>query len=378
MRLIIISSEFPPGPGGIGTHAYQVVKNLTNSGWEIFVISPQDYANEEEIKRFNDNQPFKVITIKAFSYSIIKFIYRWHICAKEIKKIKPHILFATGDRAIFLAATLRKYYRLPLLVVEHGRIPAMVEQKIKRWAFSQIDAVVCVSQYTLKKLHEQRIYVKTEKVIPNGGDETRFKILSNNDVLVFRRNIHFEHKNILLTVGNVTDRKGQITVIRALPHILNQEPNTHYLMVGLPTKEEEFKEVAEKLNVHHNVHFLGKVENDHLVKLMNCCDIFVMTSRNIKKEFEGYGIAAVEAALCGKPAVVTSNSGLAEAIIDGETGITVPENDEVATAHAILSLLQNGKRRRKMGEAAKKRALAEQTWKNRVKEYDALLRSLIE
>jgi phosphatidylinositol alpha-1,6-mannosyltransferase len=179
-------------------------------------------------------------------------------------------------------------------------------------------------------------------------------------------------------VGNVTERKGQEIVIRALPEILAQVPNTHYLIAGLPTRKKELLIIAEELGVADHVHFLGRVENRRLVSLLNCADVFVMTSRSTKDgDFEGFGIAAVEAALCGKPAVVSGDSGLAEAVIDGVTGIVVPQNDEEATADAIVSLLTDGERREEMGGAARKRALAGQTWEQTAKHYDTALRCVV-
>ncbi len=73
---------------------------------------------------------------------------------------------------------------------------------------------------------------------------------------------------------------------------------------------------------------------------MSVADVFVMTSRHANDgDFEGYGIAVIEAALCGTPAVVSDNAGLVEAISPGTTGLTVPPDDPAATSNAILSLL---------------------------------------
>jgi phosphatidylinositol alpha-1,6-mannosyltransferase len=149
-------------------------------------------------------------------------------------------------------------------------------------------------------------------------------------------------------------------------------------MVGLPTGQAELVSLAQQLHVSQYVHFLGRVGSDALLKCLNVCDVFVMTSRHTSSgDFEGYGIAVVEAALCGKPAVVSSNSGLAEAIVDGQTGLLVPEGNPDATADAIISLLANTYRRRAMGEKARKRALDEQTWDKRGDIYDRFLRRVL-
>jgi phosphatidylinositol alpha-1,6-mannosyltransferase len=215
-------------------------------------------------------------------------------------------------------------------------------------------------------------------VIPNGADEKRFRRLPVDEVAAYRTGLGLGDAQLLLTVGNVSERKGQDVVIRALPHILAQTPNTHYLIAGLPTRRPALEALAQKLGVLDHVHFLGRVSNQELPLLINACDLFVMTSRHTAGgDFEGYGIAVVEAAFCGLPAVVSAPSGLAEAIVDGETGIAVPQDDPEATAQAIIQLLQNGALRQQMGEAARRRALREQTWTQRAAAYDVLLRELL-
>jgi phosphatidyl-myo-inositol dimannoside synthase len=110
---------------------------------------------------------------------------------------------------------------------------------------------------------------------------------------------------------------------------------------------------------------------------MNVCEAFVMTSRHTADgDFEGYGIAVVEAALCGKPAIVSANSGLAEAIVDGVTGYAVEPDNPQAVARALIRLLRNKELRRDMGQAARERALREQTWEHRAQAYDTLLRGM--
>jgi phosphatidylinositol alpha-1,6-mannosyltransferase len=104
-----------------------------------------------------------------------------------------------------------------------------------------------------------------------------------------------------------------------------------------------------------------------------------MTSQHTATgDFEGFGIAVVEAALCGKPAVVSGNSGLEEAVVDGETAFVVPQSDPVATAGALMSLLADEPLRIRFGKAARQRAMAEQTWAARAAAYDQLLRTVNE
>jgi phosphatidylinositol alpha-1,6-mannosyltransferase len=151
----------------------------------------------------------------------------------------------------------------------------------------------------------------------------------------------------------------------------------HYAIVGMPTRGEDIRRLAAELGVAERVHLLGRLDDARLVRVLNAADLFAMTSRHTADgDFEGYGIAVVEAALCGLPSVVSSGSGLSEAVVDGQTGLCVPQEDPCATAAAMRELMEDTERRRAMGQAARRRAEAEQTWDRRMPIYDALLREV--
>ena len=124
--------------------------------------------------------------------------------------------------------------------------------------------------------------------------------------------------------------------------------------------EDRLKTLAAELKAP--VRFLGRVSNDDLPRLYGCADVYSMLCRNRwgGLEQEGFGIVFVEAAACGVPQVAGDSGGAAEAVADGETGIVVrhPEQvDEVVAAY--VELLDDPERRRRMGQAARARAVAE-------------------
>jgi len=379
-RLLILSTEFPPGPGGIGTHAYQLASQMQQLGWAVTVVARQDYVSAAEARAFNAQQPFAVIRLKPLPTAPIDAVYRWQLAARLTRQLRPDLIVATGERAAWIAAVLPG--RAPMVAMGHGTefgLKSAWERMLTRWAFEQACHVICVSQYTWNFMGAAGIHPRGGAIIPNGADECRFKTLPHAVIENFRLQNGWQGQRLLLTVGQVNERKGQHVVIRAMPAILQQFPHTHYLMAGLPTDQDRLVMLAQQLGVADHTHFLGRVDADALVKLMNVCDLFVMTSYHTQSgDFEGYGIAVVEAALCGKPAIVSDNSGLAEAIIANETGLLVPQNDPERTAEAVIALLSNETRRARMGAAAQQRALAEQTWAKRAIVYDQIFQKLIE
>jgi glycosyltransferase involved in cell wall biosynthesis len=86
--------------------------------------------------------------------------------------------------------------------------------------------------------------------------------------------------------------------------------------------------------------------------LLRTADVFVLSSR-----WEGLPLAIIEAMMSGLPVVGTRVGGVAEVMVDGETGLLVPPKDPEALASALNRLLEDAGLRRQMGEAGRRRAL---------------------
>ncbi len=74
-RLLLLSTEFPPGPGGIGMHAYQLARHLAARGWSVTVATPQAYVSADACAEFNRRQPFAVVTLPERDSSFTLFCF---------------------------------------------------------------------------------------------------------------------------------------------------------------------------------------------------------------------------------------------------------------------------------------------------------------
>lgn len=380
MKILILSSEFPPAPGGIGTHAYHLALELSRLGWDVRVVTRQDYASRDEVRAYNRQLPFKVFMLRSVPTPPGEVLYRMSVVGFQIATWRPDVILSSGGRMVWLASWLSRFHRRPWAAVGHGTEFGAKQKWQKRFtvaAFNRADIVICVSEYTRSQMFQLGVHPRRDAVISNGADPSFYRPLPTVVVDNFRALKGFNNRRIILTVGNVTARKGQEVVIRALPRILKAVPDVHYVIVGLPTLENSYRNLAGELGVGDHVHFLGRVEAEVSLLWMNICDLFVMTSRHTTDgDFEGYGIAVVEAALCGKAAVVSDNSGLGEAIENGVTGLSACENDSEDTARVIIEMLGNESRLQSMSDAARDRAFKSQTWSQRAMAYDQILCSI--
>ena len=379
MKILILTSEFPPGPGGIGTHAHQLALNLHRRGHDPHVLTVQSYVAADEAGKFNEASPFKVEAFSEVPFAPAKAMHRYFRTRARIVGTRPDLVVATGKRAVWIAAAAVRGFGIPWVAIGHGTEFGVRgwERPIVRRTFGSASALVCVSAFTAKQMRECGVVPKRLEIIPNGADHRAFHPLAAAEMAEYRQALGFGSGPLLLTVGNVTERKGQAVVIGAMPRILERCPDTHYLMAGLPTEQASLLKLARNLGVEGRVHFLGRQPFADIVRLMNCVDLFLMTSVTTSTgDCEGFGIAAVEAALCGRAAVVSADSGLSEAVVHNRTGLCVPPGDSEAVAAGVVSLLLDRPRREAMETAARERALREQTWDNRIVQYEDLFASV--
>jgi phosphatidyl-myo-inositol dimannoside synthase len=379
-RVLILSSEFPPGPGGIGTHAHQLALNFTRLGVDTLALTSQDYASIKEIEEFNHAQPFKTLRLVPCRFSPLEALYRWRILRQAVAAFRPHVILASGARSVWLAAFGLYSKPISWLAAAHGTEfggSRGLSAALTRWAFSQADGVVCVSDFTRSLVMRSGIQPKSSFVVHNGADTSRFCPADMETRRKLREKWDLTGRFALLTVGNLSPRKGQEVVIRALPEITHRIPQAVYLMAGLPTIQKELNELADSLSVRDHIRILSRRSDQELVELYQTSDLFLMTSRETSNgDCEGFGIAVIEAALCGRPAVVSDGSGLAEAVIDGCTGLVVPQEDPRATSKAVVRLFEDETLFEEMGEAARQRAFSQYSWSQVADQYQQILKEL--
>jgi glycosyltransferase involved in cell wall biosynthesis len=147
-----------------------------------------------------------------------------------------------------------------------------------------------------------------------------------------------DHDVLLGLVGQVCPRKGLIYLVRALPRVLAEFPQTQLLIVGshdVPKYAEYVKQVrreAERLQVAEHLRWLGN-RND-VPEILNALDLYVQPSLE-----EAQGIAALEAMARKVPVLATAVGGVGEMVRSGQTGLLVPRADVDALAHAIVRLI---------------------------------------
>lgn len=334
-RILFICSEFPPGPGGIGNHGYNLIHTLQKKGFNTFTLTNLENASVDEAQKFAEEQDLKVkyvIRTPLIQLTRIAHAFRLYFT------FKPDIIICSGMFSLWIGKLLQLISNKKFVAVIHGSEvdkKVAIQKKLTDWSLKAFTQIISVSNYT-QSFIKDRYKWQNHSIIPNAIDihflqpfkEGSFVKLSGNPAI--------------LTVGNVTLRKGQQNLIKALPEIIKKLPQVHYHCVGLKTNVVENMKLAKELGVSNYITFHGKLALKDLMSAYKGCDIFAMTSEHLPDgDFEGFGIAILEANFFGKPAIGSKGCGIEDAIEESITGYKInphqPQDIALAVENTILN-----------------------------------------
>jgi glycosyltransferase involved in cell wall biosynthesis len=201
-------------------------------------------------------------------------------------------------------------------------------------------------------------------VIPYGVDVEQFspRLPGDGDAGGWRRDLGIPPEApLILSVGRMATKKGYQHLMPILGALFEAHPEAFLVLAGGGDRLEEFQKAAEPWK--ERVAFPGAVYRDRLPDLYRAADLFVLPAVHDRKgNVDGLPNVILEAMASGLPVIASGISGIPLAVEDGVTGLTVPEGDETALLAALRRLLDHPEERRVMGEAGRKKAVADLTW----------------
>jgi phosphatidylinositol alpha-1,6-mannosyltransferase len=202
---------------------------------------------------------------------------------------------------------------------------------------------------------------RTARLVP-GVDTTAFHPCLDGGPV--RARYGLGRRPVILCSARLIPRKGQDTLIRALPWIRRAIPDAMLLLVGDGPYVPELRRLALSESVLDSVVFAGGHPHHTLPSFYAAADAFAMPCRTRRRglEVEGLGIVYLEAAASGLPVLAGDSGGAPDAVRDGETGHVVDGSSVAATADRLTRLLRNPELAHEMGEKGRHWVQTEWTW----------------
>ncbi len=232
-----------------------------------------------------------------------------------------------------------------------------------RAVIRNVDKVISVSKATAKWLVDiRRVPEDMVRVIPYGVNLEMYRRRQDD----LRRQLNISpHDPVIGMVCRLHPQKGHVYLIEAAGRIIDRFPNVHFVLAGTGPLEQELKTEVKAKGLGSYFHFLGFCSD--VVSVYSICDIFTLPSL-----YEGLPNVVLEAMAVSNPVVATPVDGTKEAVVDGETGILVPVRDAEKLAEALIDLLSNPGKAKKMGEKSRERVEKHFSLTAQVKQFQDL------
>ena len=340
MKVLFYTREFPPYVyGGAGVHVEYLAAELAK-------------LMQVEVRSFGDqNVQQDQLMIKGFPYDVDDFdgvdpklraIFKTMHTGLQMQAdpVDAQIIHCHTWYAQFAGIISKLCYGIPLVITTHSLEPLRPWKReqlgrgydasswIEKTAVEMADAVIAVSEETKQDvLKFFDVDENKVQVIYNGIDLKEYQTTTATDALI-KYGVD-PHKPFVLFVGRITRQKGIIHLVNAIKYI---DANTQIVLcAGAPDTDEIAKEmevaVSEAQKNRDNIIWIADMlPKEEVIQLYSHAAVFCCPSI-----YEPFGIINIEAMACETAVVASAVGGIKEVVINDETGILVPvEQQKVA------------------------------------------------
>lgn len=367
MNILLLTSEFLPANGGIGTYAREMASAASALGAHVTVLAP-DYARRGDI----DDRAFAFRTHR-FSGGVhsMRDLPAKIMLANNAVRTEDYDVLHAADWPFFIPVALsRRHTAARVIMTLHGSEINETQTFLKRLAiracnvFGGRTEIAANSAFT-RELFRQRFAVEPHKVstIPLGVSEFWFGEQRSRQATREKYGIP-EDSTVLITVARLTRRKGHsitAAALRSLDAALRKKLT--WLIVG-PDGEADYIESLQSdlASADCDIRRLGALADTEIRDLYGASDFFCLTGVDDPSgRVEGFGLVYLEAAAAGLPSVATRVGGVADAVLGDLTGLLV-EQTVPAVADAIRTMAEMPDLRSRLAAAARDRA-GQLSWK---------------
>ncbi|KAF6829916.1 phosphatidylinositol n-acetylglucosaminyltransferase gpi3 subunit [Colletotrichum plurivorum] len=368
-KIAMVSDFFFPQPGGVESHIYQLSSKLIDRGHKVIIIT-HAYEGRSGVRNLTNGLrvyhiPFLVIFRSATFPTVLSAfpILRNIFIREQIEIVHGHASLSTlCHEAILHGRTMG----LRTVFTDHSLFgfadaTSILTNKILKFSLSDVDHVICVS-HTCKENTVLRASLDPlmVSVIPNAVVAENFRPLdypTSDTGQAFGQHPPPAHQLgpndtiTIVVISRLFYNKGTDLLTAAIPRILENHPNTRFVIAGSGPKAIDLEQMIEQNVLQDRVEMLGPIRHEEVRDVMVRGHIYLHPSLT-----EAFGTVIVEAASCGLYVVCTQVGGIPEVLPSHMTVFAKPEEDDLvfATGKAIAALRANKVRTERFHEQVQK------------------------
>jgi len=341
-RVLVVTPDFPPSPGGIQRLIHGLVRHWRNIDARVLTF---DIPGARE---FDRDEPIDIRRVDSRGIFGHRGAIAWLNTAAvvEAQRFRPHVVLSGHIVTSPAAWVIRTTMGVPFVQYLYFR-EINARPRLASFAVRRANAVVAVSRHTAALAQAFGAVPERLHRIPPGVDVPESLSATSKSA-----------RPLILTISRLRDRyKGHDVLLQAMPLIRSRVPNVLWVVVGDGRLRSVYERTVQDQGLGSHVEFRGAVSDDEREFWLDCAHVFAMPSRQTHEgQGEGFPLVYLEAAARGLPVIAGDVEGAQEAVIDGETGLLVDPNDPAAVAGAIGDLLLDPGRASQLGQAGAARA----------------------
>ncbi len=355
-RILMLTHEFPPYPGGVGRYCWSLAAAAARAGHMVTVLAPAHARHRSD--QYRDPPGVKVVHFSGDLFHFRELAAIEQLVADTIESGEWDIVHA-ADWPMIAAA--RRLNRAPGRRVAslHGSDVLLFRHSLRARiagagrALRNFDALICNSAFTASLLRTGFPDLGNVRVAPLGVDSQWFDEPSAQAIDAYRARIGWvEGERIVLTVARLDERKGHVATLASLAKLPEADrKGLKYVCVGRAVDtsyEARIVATAASLGIHTVL--TGTLPDAELAAAYRTASVLALCGQNVPEKVEGFGLVLLEGAAQGLPAVVTNVHALPEVVVNGFTG-WVCEGNEPARLATALSMALAGSTSSEMREA---------------------------
>ena len=354
MNILLFTLEYPPTIGGISNYYENLVKFWPRKD-RIFVLN---------------NNSNHLISSKLPIFKWAPSLFELHSSVKKnnVDRILVGHILPLGIVAYVLSFVNNIEYSVMLHGLDFSMTQTTWRKRfIAKKILNRAGSIICANSFTAKKV--EAFLGSTNKInIVNPGisENVEASLTSSAGAKRITKEHDLENKYILITIGRLVRRKGFDRVINAIPSLKSSIPNLKYIIVGSGEDQQYLTKLIEKNELQQYVLLLNDVSDEEKNIWLSISDCFIMVSRDIGGDYEGFGIVYLEASMYGLPVIAGDSGGVKDVVRHGENGILINPENQSDISRVIQRLFIDVGLRKKLGQFGRKNAINNHSWKKQI------------